>query len=243
MKRTVAVGFVLWSCLSLGIARGQEPAPEYRPLTGSFGAGAAFTSGNSDTMTWNLALTLVYDPKTKNVVKADAFYLRGEADDVVNVDRTAAHVRDEYTLTPAIYAFGDLQYLRDPFKSIDRLVAPTAGIGWKAVKTDFLEVTTDVGAGYVWERNAGVDRNSGVWRLGEAVIWKISPTATFSQSAFGLFKMNDSADSLFHFEAALATAVLEHVELKVAVIDEYKRKPVAAEKNDVAGVITLLWKF
>ena len=243
MKRAIAGVLCGAGLFVAGVAKGDEPPAEYHPLTGSFGAGAAWTSGNSDTKSWNLALTLAYDPKTGNVVKADAFYLKGESNGDTIVDRVSAHVRDEYHFTPSIYAFGDVQYLRDPFKSIDRLVAPTAGIGWTFVKNDSLEASVDAGAGYVWERNLGVDKNSGVWRAGQALTWKISPTATFTENAFGLFKMNDSSDSIYHAEAALTTAILGHVELKVAVIDEYKRKPVAAKKNDVAGVVTLLWKF
>ena len=37
--------------------------------------------------------------------------------------------RHQYALTPRAYVFGQLDYLRDTFKLIDYLVAPTAGVG------------------------------------------------------------------------------------------------------------------
>ena len=65
----------------------QPPAPVEDPgtWTGSAGAGLSLTSGNSDTLNFNLALDLTRDPKTRNVMKFKALYLRGEQDDATTV--------------------------------------------------------------------------------------------------------------------------------------------------------------
>jgi putative salt-induced outer membrane protein YdiY len=90
-------------------------------------AGLALTSGNTDTSNINAAYDLVYNPQTKNVVKSDALFLRGETDGVLSAHRSGINVRDEYSLTPRMFVFAQNQYLRDEFKNIDYLVAPTAG--------------------------------------------------------------------------------------------------------------------
>src|SRR6266849_9378101 len=59
-----------------------------------------------------------YDPKTKFVFKADALYLRGSANGVKQVDKAAADARGEYALSDRTFAFGEVNYLRDPFKGM-----------------------------------------------------------------------------------------------------------------------------
>jgi putative salt-induced outer membrane protein len=212
------------------------------PFTGKLAGGFNFTSGNSSTKSYNLAVSLQYDPRTKNVVKADAFYLRSVEDGLSSVDRTSAHLRDEYSLGPRWFAFGDGQFIRDRFKEIDGLVAVTAGAGLHLVKTSERDLTADLSAGVLDEKDTDRDRtSSGVLRAGEAYNWKISKTATLSQNAFALWKTQDFADAYYHFDVALGAEVADHLELKVALIDEYKRKPPdpAIKRNDVAGIIQL----
>ena len=76
--------------------------------SGDFGAGLSLTRGNSDTKNLNLALQLTQKISTKDLAKYDAFYLRGDKDGALTVDRTTFGARDEYTISPLTYAFGDL---------------------------------------------------------------------------------------------------------------------------------------
>src|SRR5262245_9427248 len=105
----------------------QTPAP-MKVYTGSFGGGLALTSGNTDTKNFNLAFSLTRDPKTRNVFKTEALYLRGTQSDVLNLERAAVKVRDEYSLTKKVFLFGEFGYLRDPFKDIRYLLSPIAGV-------------------------------------------------------------------------------------------------------------------
>lgn len=216
------------------------------PFTGKLAGGFNFTSGNSSTKSYNLAVALQYDPKTKNVVKADAFYLRSIEDGLSSVDRTSAHLRDEYSLGPRWFAFGDGQLIRDRFKEIDGLVAVTAGAGVHLIKTAGRDLTADLSAGGLTEKDTGRDRvSSAVLRAGEAYNWKISKTATLTQNGFALWKTQDFADAYYHFDVAVGAEVADHLELKVALIDEYKRKPPDPEikRNDVAGIVQLELKM
>jgi len=231
-------------------AKPKEPEGEdkkkHSPFTGKLAAGFNFTSGNSSTKSFNLALALQYDPRTKNVVKADAFYLRNVESGQSTVDRTSAHLRDEYSLGPRWFAFGDGQFLRDRFKAIDDLVAVTAGAGVRLIKTSERNLTADFGAGVVAEKDTGRDRiSSGALRAGETYNWKISKTATLSENAFALWKTRDFADAYYHFDVAVGAEIADHLELKVALIDEYKRKPPDPEikRNDIAGIVQIELKL
>ena len=64
------------------IAQTQAAATPPKVYTGSFGAGLAITGGNTSTKTFNLSFDLTRDPKTKNVIKANALYIRSNANGV-----------------------------------------------------------------------------------------------------------------------------------------------------------------
>ena len=61
---------------------------------------------------------------------------------------------------PRMYVFGQNQYFRDTFKSIDYLIAPTGGIGYKLFDTAQTKLSVDGGLGVVWEKNPGFDVDS-----------------------------------------------------------------------------------
>jgi len=129
------------------------PAAPPDPWTATASAGLALTSGNTDTNTINLGYGFAYDPKTRNLVKSEGLFLRGKADEELTTDRLALSGRDEYKLRDRLFAFGQLQYLRDQFKDIDYLVAPTVGLGYRVADTDRTKVSLDAGLGGVWEKS------------------------------------------------------------------------------------------
>jgi len=235
--------FIFFLC-PFGIAQ-TPPAPT--PLyTGSFGGGFALTSGNTDTKNLNLAFNLVRDPKTRNVFKADALYLRGSQNDVLNLHRAAVKLRDEYSITKRFFVFGELGYLRDPFKAIDYLFAPIGGVGYKLIATDPTTLSISGGVGGLFEKNPGLDlKSSGSVSAGENFTHKLSTTATITQSVNTLWKMDDFHDSLTTFNAALTTTIYKKLELKVEFLDTYKTRPPNAtiKKNDTAFLTTFLLKY
>jgi putative salt-induced outer membrane protein YdiY len=226
-------------------ARAQAPAPA-GPWTGSAGAGVAITSGNTSTSNVNVGYDLTYDPKTKNVVKSDALYLRAKKDAELTVSRLGFDARDQYALTPRAFTFGQLQYLHDKFKAIDYLVAPAAGLGYKLVNAASTALDVDGGLGGVWEKNPGLDRKaSGAVTAGEHLVQKLSDTASVSQQLVGLWKTADFGDALYTFGTTLAASLTPKSQVKIDLLDSYKAKPPSAaiKSNDVAIVFSLGYKL
>jgi putative salt-induced outer membrane protein len=223
-----------------------QAAPPPKTYAGSLGGGIALTGGNTDTKNINLTFNFVRDPKTRNVFKSSATYLRGNQNDVLNLDRTAVNFRDEYTLSGRTFAFGQVDYLRDQFKDIIFLWTPVAGIGYNLVNTDLTKFGVDGGAGAFIERNPGnpVSRSGGV-KAGESLQQKISSTAALTEALSRVWKTSDFGDSLTSFNLGLVTSVARKLELKIEFIDSYKNKPPSArvKKNDTAFVTTFVVKF
>ncbi len=232
------------SVVMSSLAFAQAPAvPTY---TGNVGGGLAVTRGNTSTNNFNLTTALIVDPKTKNVIKANAAYLRSSQNDILNLDRTAVNVRDEYTVSGRTFVFGQLDYLRDNFKEIIFLWAPTGGVGYKLIRTDSTQLTVDGGSGAILEKNPGRETSrSGSLTAGERFNYRLSQSATFTESLATIWKTQDLADSLTNFSLGVTTTVVGNLQLKVEFLDSYKNIPatVLIKKNDTAFVTSFVLKF
>lgn len=223
-----------------------QDAPPPKSWTSSAGAGLALTSGNSDTQNINIAFNTLWDPKTSRTFKVDALYLLGRNNGEKQVDKASAGARYEQLFGPRAFWFGEVQYLRDPFKEISYLVSPLAGAGIHVIDTGVRKLTFDAAAGAVMESNAGFGRDtSGALKAGQSFDWTLSPTSKLTQRLTGLWKVDDFGDALYHFDAGLATTVATRLELKVSYLYDYKNHPPSpdVEKGDSALFAALLVKF
>ncbi len=228
------------------LVHAQAPSTPPSPYTGGLGGGIALTGGNTDTKTFNLTFNLVRDPKTKNVIKLDAAYLRGNENDVLNLDRATFRGRDEYSLSGRTFVFGQVDYLHDAFKEIIFLWAPVGGLGYRLINTDATKFEVDGGAGAIFERNPGQPRSdSGSLTAGESFQQRFSSTASLIESLATLWKTTDFSDSLTNFKIGVTTSLARKLELKTEFIDSYKNRPptILVKKNDTAFVTTFVVKF
>ena len=233
--------------MSSHAAFAQAPAPEPPPGPWAIAAsaGLALTSGNTDTFTANAAYDLTYDPKARNVVKSDGLWLRGETEGELTASRLSLNIRDEYKIGAKTFVFGQNQYLRDEFKSIDYLIAPGGGLGYKIFDTMATKLSVDGGVGGVWEKNPGMEvRAAGAVIASEKLAQTLTATTTFTQSVAALWKTSDWDDSLYTFGAGIAVAMSTRTQLKVEALDVYKNKPPTPDinKNDVALLMAIVYK-
>lgn len=245
LAAAVALSVLLLTCVRAGA---QAPAAPTGPWTGSAGAGLALTSGNTDTATFNASYDLTFDPKTQNVVKSDALYLRGKSGGALTVNRLGFNARDQYQFerSPRAFIYGQLQYLHDTFKAIEYLVAPTAGMGYKLLDAPRTALAVDAGLGAEWDKSPGVAVSAtGAFTASEHLTQKLSDTATVTQQVAGLWKMTDVGDALYTFGGALTASMTSKSQVKVELLDTYEGKPPtpAIRNNDVAMVFSIAYKF
>ena len=252
MKRVVT-NLLLLLTLDPGSAFAQQPpcpcptTPATPPIwTGSAGFGLSLNRGNTDTTNINLSFEALRDPKQKDIWKLQALYIRGDTSGDATADRLFAQARYERTLNKRVFAFGQLPYLRDRFKSIDYLIAPSGGIGYKLLATDRTTLTADGGLGVKWEKNPGFDvKTSAVVTSGDTFEFKLSPTATITQGFQALWKADDWGDALYTFSAGVAAGLTSRSQLKFTLLDAYATRPPTetVKKNDVAVLAAVVYKF
>jgi putative salt-induced outer membrane protein YdiY len=242
---TKACILVVWLVFA-GTSFAQAPAGAPKIWTVTASVGMALTSGNSDTSTVNLAYDLTYDPQTRNIIKSNALFLRGETEGELSALRTGFNVRDEYRLTERIFVFGQNQYLRDEFKDIEYLVAPTGGVGYKLIDRAESRLSLDGSAGGVWEKNPGLDVTaSGALAISEKLQQALTGNTTLTQSFTGLWKTGDFDDALFTVGVSIAASMSTRTQLKIEALDTYKNKPPlpTIQANDVAVLMSIVYKI
>ena len=227
-------------------ASAQQAAAVPQGLSGSAGFGLSLTQGNSDTLNINATVDSTYDPKTKNLMKWSALYLRGKQNGVLSVNRVSALFRDEYTVATRVFLFGQFDALHDTFKGVDYLYSPTVGVGYKLIDTKPTTFIVDGGIGGVVEKDTGFDaKGSGAITLGEKLVHQLSDTATVKQSATSLLKMNDMADGLYTFQIGVAAKLNSRLQLAVDLLDTFKNHPVdgLTHKHDLALLTSIVAKY
>jgi putative salt-induced outer membrane protein len=221
------------------------PPPEAESWTATVSGGLALTNGNRDTSTLNVGYELLYDPKERNRVKSDAFYLRGKTDGLSSADRLGFNARDEYKLKEGAFLFGQLQYVRDRFKQINYIWAPTGGLGYRLIEKPASTMSIDTGLGVIWEKNVGSPvKESIAVSVSQKLSYRFSQSATFTQSISALYKTNDLNNAFYAFNASVASSMTARTQLKVEVIDTYKNQVTRPTlvKNDVALIVALVYK-
>ena len=225
--------------------RRRRPRPRW---VASVGLGFALTSGNADTSTLNLSFDVSSRPQTPNVFKADLLYLRGEENGELSLNRLSMRARDEYTRAAGRgYVFGQIEGLRDTFKDIDYLVAPSVGLGHKVRDTPALALFLDAGLGLKVEKNMRPRRcgRRAPSPPASASCASCPSTPSITQSLAALWTIDRLDDALYTFKAGLTADLTRRSQIKVEVVDLYKTRPpaVTVEKNDVSLVTSLVYKF
>jgi putative salt-induced outer membrane protein YdiY len=212
---------------------------------GSTSAGLALTSGNSDTSTVNAAYELKRDDGGTFVFKSGGLLVWGKSGGELTSDRLSLDGRAERKLGGLTALFMQTQYLRDSFKSVDYLIAPTVGVSRTLVTDDRTALDVDVSVGGVWEKNEGADTDlDAALSAGQKFSHKLTATTTLTQKMAALWTMDDFGDALYALGVGVAVNVTAGTQLKVEFLDTYKAQPLpGVVKNDIAILVSFVYKF
>jgi putative salt-induced outer membrane protein YdiY len=224
-----------------------EPAViEVAAWTATLGGGLALASGNTDSLSYNLALDMSYGRKTGNMLRWTGLYLRGTQNDVLAVKRLSLGVRNEYTFSPRVFAFARIDYLHDTFKLIDFFAAPAVGLGYKIVESPVTRFSIDLGAGSVTERNPGnTPKTTGAIQATETLEHLLNSSASIKQAIHAVWNTNEFGSALFTASAGIATRISSRFQLSVDLLDTFKTRPptTTTERNDINVVVAITAKY
>ena len=216
------------------------------PLSGSVGAGLSMTSGNSETINWNLSFDLGKETDNGHDMKLNGLYLRGKENGKLSLDRLKVSLRDDYSINDSIVGYGNVSYKSDPLKGIDYLVNPAGGLGWKIQESDRFSLQADIGAGFLLEQNKNFERKSSLSiNSNQSFTYRLSKTARLRQKLDVLWKADNLVDYLVNVSLSLATKITSASELQAEFLDDFKNKPadIAYKKNDIALILKYVVRF
>jgi putative salt-induced outer membrane protein len=138
LNRQIAAGLAL--ALVAAVAQAD-------PWKGKGEAGAVWASGNTDSSSVNLKLSM-----TKEVEEwkhaLDMSYLRASSNGNTNANKFVGNWQSNYNFSPRTFAFGALRYEHDEFSGFDYQASASTGMGYKFYDTDTIKFSGQAGAGY-----------------------------------------------------------------------------------------------
>ncbi len=245
-SRRLALALIAPIVLPAGAVVAQDATPARPTWVGSFGAGLAVTSGNTNTSNWNLSFKAKRDRQTGLILAADGLVIRGTRNGRPSTDNTVLNSRVELRFANKSYVFGQMAYLRDTFKSIDYFFAPTAGLSYKFYNAPDGSLSVDASAGASWESNPGKRlKSKSAVAFGQRFTRALSKTATLTQGFAGNVVANDVGDGLYATSVGVAASVTNRTQMKVEVLNTYRTTPPVStiEKSDLSTLMSFVFKF
>jgi putative salt-induced outer membrane protein len=171
---------------------------------------------------------------------ASADYRR--ANGIVSRDRYVASYQPRYQFDPRGFAYGLVQFERDPSIGYDSRFTASSGIGYKLIVSTPLDLQVDVGPSV---RHASYTTGETETKLGGRgsldLAWRLAPNLTFKQTASGY-----AESDVFSFTAlsALETKVASNWAVRLSYNVQYESESLLTDKAfDTLSRVTLTYDF
>jgi putative salt-induced outer membrane protein YdiY len=254
------VGAVL---LSAGVSEAQTNAPSATitnppPKWVSTAAlGLTLTRGNSDTTTLSASATTERKWNIGNLTNAndltlgiDGLYATQktmtESKSTETADLLHGFVQDNRLFSDRFYGFFRLEGLHDGIADIQYRLTLAPGVGYYFIKEKTLDLSAEVGPGWIDEKLGEHYLNYATLRAGEKLHWKISDHSRFWETAEYLPQVDRFNDYIINFEAGIEADLnkKKNLSLRCVLADSYNNTPAPDRlKNDLKLITAIAYKF
>ncbi len=234
--RNIAATIVL---LGTTVPAMAEDAP--KPWKGEAGLGVVATSGNTKTTTVKGYAGVVYEKeKWRHTGKFDVL----NSSDAVRTtaERYMLSGKSDYKFDELNYMFGLVGYESDRFAGFDYRVSEVVGYGRRVINQSNLTLDLEAGPGARQTKfKTGDSDNELIGRVAGNLLWKLSPTATFSENLTSEF---GSTSTITRSVTALTAQLVGNLAMKLSFTARHiSDVPVAVKKTDTETAVTLVYGF
>ena len=239
MRDRIVTSVLIFIVAGAAAARADEKPTEF-----SLGLSYLATSGNTDSKTGGLDVSYKrsFDPWG---LEATASYLRAESNGTETANHAAVAVRGTRTISERWSGFVGASWLRDTYAGLDSRYVLSAGVTFKAMKTEFQALSFDLGA--AWNADNLVVGGSDHYAsglAGMAYTWTISPTSKFTENLLFVPSFKDSQDWRVASDTGLEAAISAKLALKLSYEYLYDNVPVPGfRKTDTKTAVSLVVKL
>lgn len=229
----------------LGVALALVPAlalaDEDKAWGGSVEAGLAYGTGNSEKQDTNAALKLDYR-LGQWLHEFSGKAINSKSDGTRSAEEYRAGWKTSYDLTDVDYVFANADYVNNRFAGYTYRITEAVGYGRKLLDDDTFKLSTEIGIGYRQNKLLnGTHEDGFLVRPGLDFEWKISDTATFSES----LDIAIGADAtITNSETAMKVQVLKNIYMKAGFsLEHISDVPAGRENTDTLSTLNLVYDF
>lgn len=209
--------------------------------SGSVGAGALVTSGNSENTNINtdIKVKLEQERFRHNFLAAALF---AENDSEKTAEKYLLGYKIDYKLTSFSYLFADLRAEFDEFSGFDRQTSETVGYGRRLINTAANTLDLEGGVGLRQNKfSTGDTETEAVLRGAVDYLHKFSDTSEFRQ---GLLVLAGEDNTSIDTVSAIKTNIVGNLSLEVALKVKHNTDPPADKKEtDTSTSLSLAYNF
>ena len=211
----------------------------FEAWTGNFNAGLSLATGNAETFGFTLGVAASRTtPRDKTSVYAASIYGRDSTSGFSRTTASAirAGARYDRNINRKWFAYGFTDFEHDDAQALNLRIVPGGGLGYRAIRSERTEL--DIYGGAAWNkefyRGDFNDRSSAEAQVGQDLIFRLSPRATFKER-FVLFpNLSDAGEYRMNFDAGLNTSLTNTIGWHVTASDRYISNPLSGlKKNDL----------
>ncbi len=211
----------------------------------SVAAGVNVTSGNSDTLAANAAVTAERAGEVNEIrLGIEGNFGESEIDGVDETTTENAKVQAIYKYKiNRSYLYSDNSVFHDDIADIDYRLILGVGVGYRVVKTDAITLGLEVGGAYVEEKlTDGTKTDNISARLAARYAQALSEHSKLWLSAEYLPNVDDTDDYLLNGEAGLEAALNSSLSMRIVIQDRYDSVvPEGREYNDLSVISSLVY--
>ena len=218
----------------------------------AIGAGASYSSGNTDASSINIvgdAVRQTTDSKWQISGKA----LRGESNGVKSAENAQLTAQYDRDFTPEWFSLWKGDALRDKFANISGQVSLFGGVGRHMIKRDDLTFDLSAGLGYTYDKYVEAADVAGAFRtsygraealFAEESTHKFTPTTTFHQKLSLYPALRSGGGYRGVFDSGLSVSMTPTLSLTAGFNYRYNSEPgVGLKPNDALFVTGIVVKI
>lgn len=225
--------------------------PDKPKWSGVVSAGATFARGNSKSDTASLGLETSRRTDVDRISFNAGYYTAKQRDNGTRKESTSADnwfVKGQYDyfFSDKFYAYGNLRYEKDRIADLDMRLTPGVGGGYQWIERDDLNISTECGLNWVYEKYTEPDetRTYMAGRLAYHIDKSFSDTVKAFHNLEYLPSFEYIDNYLINADIGLRAAMTARLSLEVKSQLAYNSNPAAdRDKKDLRHIVGVGWTF
>jgi len=218
---------------------------------GSVNLGLTLTRGNSDTTLLSAGITAQGKwPHDLLALRIDGLYgeakIAGESKPSETADLLHGAIQYNRDFTSRFYGYMRVDGLHDGIADIQYRVSATPGLGYYIIKEKKVDLSAEVGAGYVDEKLDSQYESYATLRAAEKFHWAITARSRFWETIEYLPQVDAFGNYIVNFETGVEAGLNKknNLALRTVLQDTYNNEPAPDRlKNDLKLIAGLSYKF